>query len=66
MFFVCILLTGVITFVSQVARSSEDVEEQLQTLSESITNEVKLAVKEYPAYEWLLTYWFEHSATLYV
>ena len=64
MFFVCILLTGVITFVSQVARSSEDVEEQLQTLSESITNEVKLAVKEYPAYEWLLRYWAEHADEL--
>ena len=64
MFVVCILLTGGITFVTQYYRSTQDITEQMSTLSESISDEVKHAVIEYPAHEWLIKYWFEHADEL--
>ena len=54
MFVVCILLTGGIIFVSQFYRSNQDVTEQLMSLSDSIADEAKQAVREHPAYEWLI------------
>ena len=64
MFVVCILLTGGIIFASQLYRSSKDITEQMYTLSGSLSDEVKHAIREYPAHEWLLNYWFEHAYEL--
>ena len=64
MFVVCILLTGGIIFASQLYRSSKDITEQMYTLSGSLSDEVKQAIREYPAHEWLLNYWFEHAYEL--
>ena len=64
MFVVCILLTGGITFVSQYYSATQDITEQMTTLSESISDEVKQVIKEYPAHEWLFRYWFEHADEL--
>ena len=64
MFVVCILLTGGIIFASQLYRSSKDITEQMYTLSESLSNEVKHAIREYPAHEWLLNYWLDHAYEL--
>ena len=64
MFVVCILLTGGIIFVSQFYRSNQDVTEQLMSLSDSIADEAKQAVREYLAYEWLIGYWCEHADEL--
>ena len=64
LFTVCILLTGAITFASQLYRSTRDVEEQLNSLADTITDEVKRAVTEYPAHEWLIDYWIAHAGEM--
>ena len=64
MFVVCILLTGGITFASQFYKTTQDITEQMNTLSESISDEVKRAIREYPAHEWLFRYWYEHADEL--
>lgn len=64
MFLVCILLTGGITFASQLYRSRQDITEQMFTISGSVSDEVKHAIREYPAHEWLLRYWIEHAYEL--
>lgn len=64
MFVVCILLTGGITFVSQYFRATQDITEQMTTLSDLISDEVKQVIREYPAHEWLFRYWYEHADEL--
>ena len=64
MFVVCILLTGGITFVSQYFRATQGITEQMTTLSDLISDEVKQVIREYPAHEWLFRYWYEHADEL--
>ncbi|MBQ5978022.1 MAG: serine/threonine-protein phosphatase [Oscillospiraceae bacterium] len=64
LFAIGILATGLITFISQHARSEANVRLQAEVRSAEIANEVDLAVREYPAYRWLLNYWYEHSGEM--
>ncbi len=56
-----ILTSGIITFLTQKKISNESVKEQMEVLSAQTAQEVMLAIKEYPAYEWLIDYWYTHS-----
>ena len=59
-----ILATGIIAFVTQHARSDTNVKLQAEIHSVEIANEVSLTVREFPAYRWLLRYWYDHWDTL--
>lgn len=56
-----ILVVGVITFITQYQLSSRAVREQIEELAGEHVVEVAECIKEYPAYEWLIRYWYEHS-----
>ena len=64
LFAVGVLATGLITFITQHVRSDANVKLQAEVRSAEIANEVSAAVREYPAYRWLLSYWYEHSGEL--
>ncbi len=64
LFVLGILATGIIAFVTQHARSDTNVKLQAENHSGEIANEVSLAVREFPAYRWLLRYWYDHWDTL--
>ena len=55
-----ILITGIVTFMSQYTNSDANVKLQAEIRSAEIAKEVDLAVREYPAFRWLLSYWYEH------
>ena len=59
-----VLVTGFFTYFSQYEAANENIKKQTAALAEEIAEEVELAVKEYPAYEWLIRYWYENSDSM--
>ena len=53
-----IFLIGILTFLSVQYISARSVDEQTTAVADSVTNEVKQAVTEYPAHPFLLRYWY--------
>ena len=60
LFIIGILASGSLTYISQRAASEGGVKREREKLASEIAAEVKDSVKEYPAYEWLLNYWYTH------
>ena len=58
------LTAGVITYFSQRAASDNNVRSEIEKIAERRAEEIKLAVREYPAYAWLMEYWYEHDDEL--
>ena len=64
MFAIGVLLTGLITFYSQRDNAEDKVKEDMGAFARYVTKEVDLCVREYPAHDWLLNYWYEHAGDL--
>lgn len=60
MFGLCVLLTGVLAYISEDYRAGNSVRSEVSGIADEAAREVILSVNEYPAHEWLLTYWYEH------
>ena len=63
-FLLGIVTIGMITYFSQKVRSSRSVSQQTEAHAAEISQEVKLSLEEYPAYEWLLHFWVLHAKDL--
>ncbi len=63
-FAISILAIGLFTFFTQQMIAETKVKKQTERLAAEVAGEVSASVKEYPAYEWLLRYWYEHSDDL--
>ena len=61
LFGIGVLIIGLIAFISQYIMSDINVKKQTETIATEISDEITQSVKEYPAYEWMLRYWYEHS-----
>ena len=61
LFAVGVLANGLLTFVLTRTFSGLFVKKQVENRSVEISKEVMLAVREYPASDWLLRYWYNHS-----
>ena len=57
----CVLLVGIFTNITQYYGSVDYVSRDVIHHAEKTAEEVSMAVKEYPAYKWLLAYWCEHA-----
>ncbi len=57
LFLVSILSTGLLTFLSQRMMAKTEVRQQTESIAATISQEMGLAIKEYPSYEWLMKYW---------
>lgn len=64
MFVMCVVITGMITYVSQRSRSDKLVKNQLETRAGRVASETAMSVKDYAAYAWLLEYWHENADNL--
>ena len=64
LFLVGIILTGFLSYYFQRVDSRRDVRQQTLTFASNIAKEVEYAVKEYPAYEWLIKYWYENYESI--
>lgn len=60
LFAIGILATGFITFFGQRMLSGSSVTSQTESLAARVAEETRMAVREYPAYPWLLKYWYQH------
>ena len=63
-FLIGIVLTGVLTYFTQIGISSADVRRQMERMASGDASEVMEAMKEYPSYKWLLSYWYENWETM--
>ncbi len=64
LFVIGIFLTGILTYVSESRMSDINVKKQTEQRSAQIADEAKLAITEFPAYEWLIRYWYDHPLLL--
>ena len=64
LFVIGILLTGLFTYFSESKMSDLNVKKQTEEKSERIVNETKAAITEFPAYNWLIRYWYDHPLLL--
>lgn len=64
MFVVCVLVTGMITYVTQRNRSDKIVKEQLEYRAGRLATETSKIIHDYAAYAWILEYWHEYSDEL--
>ena len=59
-----VLVIGIQTYLSQRSLAGLNVSRQTETFAEQVADETSRAVKEYPAYKWLIRYWHEHADTM--
>lgn len=64
LFLAGLILTGWITYSSQLFKIETSVKDQKETIAAEVAEETKLAIMEYEAYKWLFRYWYSHSADL--
>ena len=64
LFLISTLLIGLLTFVTQRFRAEASVKSQTEGFAKAISEEVVLAIRQYPAYDWLLSYWHNNAETM--
>ncbi len=64
LFLIGVLATGILTYLCEKGLSGRSVKKQMTIHAGDIAGEVSLAVKEYPAWKWLIRYWYSHPDTL--
>ena len=64
LFLAGILITGMMTYLTEQSLSSQYVLEQTEQDASEVADEVMRSVKEYPAWEWLIRYWYTHADTM--
>ena len=64
LFLIGILVTGIITYFAESRLSDTSVKKQTEQKSEEIADETRLAITEFPAYNWLIRYWYSHPLLL--
>ncbi len=58
------LITAVISNIVLNRNASRNVNLERQNRAAELTEDVVTTIKAYPAYEWLIAYWFQHKDTL--
>lgn len=61
---VCIILTGILTYFTQIDSAARLVTRMTEEKAEMTAKEVSMAVREYPSYTWLLDYWTDHASEM--
>lgn len=64
LFAIGIILTGMTTFTAQHTLADSQVRGQLESIASATAGEVSMAIREYPAYKWLLNYWYDNYEDL--
>ena len=52
------ILTAALSFVILLTNFNYSVSKERQDKAAELTDDVVMTIKAYPAYEWLITYWF--------
>ncbi len=60
LFLIGTLVIGLLTFFSERSLAKNEVKFRVEKLAHNTAEEVTLSLKEYPAYQWLVKYWYDH------
>ncbi|MBQ6274967.1 MAG: SpoIIE family protein phosphatase [Oscillospiraceae bacterium] len=60
LFLIGVLATGMLTYICETRLSGDSVQKQTERHAGEIADEAMRAVTEYPAYRWLIRYWYSH------
>ena len=61
LFVIGILLTGIITHITESVLTGVSVTQQTESRTSEMAEEAVMAIREYPASNWLLSYWYTHA-----
>ena len=64
LFLAGILVTGMMTYFTEQSLASQYVTRQTEEGASEVADEVMRSVMEYPAWEWLIRYWYTHADTM--
>ena len=64
LFLIGIITAGLVTYFTQQQRSDTSVKQPMESTAARISEEVRLAIREYPASNWLMKFWLTHSDSL--
>ena len=64
LFLAGILVTGMLTYFTEQSLASQYVTRQTEENASEVADEVMRSVMEYPAWEWLIRYWYTHADTM--
>ena len=64
LFLAGILVTGMLTYFTEQSLASQYVTRQTEEDASEVADEVMRSVMEYPAWEWLIRYWYAHADTM--
>ena len=64
LFLAGILVTGMLTYFTEQSLASQYVTRQTEEDASEVADEVMRSVMEYPAWEWLIRYWYTHAETM--
>ena len=61
LFVIGIMLTGIITYITENVLTDVSVTQQTESRTSEMAEEAVMAIREYPASNWLLSYWYTHA-----
>lgn len=64
LFLIGIVMIAVLTYWSESFLSDANVKGRMEDKAADTANEIMEAIREYPAYEWLLSYWYENYESM--
>ncbi len=64
LFIIGVGVTGFIAFFAQMVVSDRDVRGSTENLAARVSEEVNASIRQYPSYQWLIQYWYDHAADL--
>ena len=64
MFALCVLVTGLVTYFTQLSTTKKYVVQQTEARAQRAAKEVTCAIEEFPSNRWLINYWYEHDDEL--
>ncbi|MBQ6551685.1 MAG: serine/threonine-protein phosphatase [Lachnospiraceae bacterium] len=64
MFVFGVIIVGLVTYSFTARQTNRNIRRQTETMSQEIMDEVMDGLREYPAYDWLVRFWYENADVL--
>ena len=64
LFLAGVIVTGFLSYFTQYRNASRSVQAQTEDRAGMVASEVRMALNEFPAYDWLAEYWHDNAASL--
>ena len=64
LFLIGVAITGILTYIFETRLYDDSVKKQTELHAAQIADETARAVRDYPAYPWLIRYWYSHADSM--